>query len=393
MHPLTRLILLAVVLGLVLVPRPSTNLTRVHAAPGSAGRALFLEPFETLLTNPNPDLPRSVQADIDALTKAGFQVDVYRDRAVTIDLMKHLADYNVIYMETHAGPVVPGSNDVYVATGQLVTKAFGQYLNNGTGVQLLAAGDPKGLLYDGITSKFIKQYVGTFPNSSIFFLNGCAVLGNNPFVSALEQHNLTTLTGWDSEVYSNVNESAAEYIFSRLTAGETVAKAIQDAKDAGLGISHYATFTAHLGFEGDGQTTLQDALAAASPAPTLTPIPTSTPTPGPTASATATPLATPTQTPIPLFIHLKLRHSTVKVGQKQRITVSTVPDALVRIIVRFPNHSEKSHTTTANDAGTSTWSYKQPSGRTTKHNHRAQVTAAATDYGISRHLRKKYTIK
>src|SRR5579859_3236919 len=59
----------------------------------------------------------------------------------------------------------------------------------------------------------------------------------------------------------------------------------------------------------------------------------------PTATPTNTPVPTdtPTNTPIPLFVQLKLQHKSVKVGAKQKVTVSTLPGANVTVQVAFPN--------------------------------------------------------
>lgn len=121
--------------------------------------------------------------------------------------------------------------------------------------------------------------------------------------------------------------------------------------------------------------------------PTATPI-------LPTATATSTPTATPTNTPVPLFVQVKLAHKSVRVGQKQKVTVTTLPNASVKITVAYPNHKKKSHSSTAGADGVATWSYKQAAGYTTAGNNKAKVTASA-DNGSGSALKasKTYTIK
>lgn len=102
--------------------------------------------------------------------------------------------------------------------------------------------------------------------------------------------------------------------------------------------------------------------------PTATPIPTATPT------------ATPTNTPIPCFATLSLSKKTVKVGKKQKVTVSTVAGASVAVTVKYPNKSKKTKRGTA-DSGAFTWSYKQPANKTTAKSRKVSVSATATCSG------------
>ncbi len=118
-----------------------------------------------------------------------------------------------------------------------------------------------------------------------------------------------------------------------------------------------------------------------------------TATPTATATATATPTATATSTPIPLFVQLKLAHKSVKVGSKQKVTVTTVPNATVRIVIFFPNRHKRTHNGTADSGGAFTWTYKQRSGRTTSKSHTAKVRATVLDNsGASKQTSKKYAI-
>src|SRR5947209_13056581 len=118
--------------------------------------------------------------------------------------------------------------------------------------------------------------------------------------------------------------------------------------------------------------------------PTNTPLPTSTPT--------ATPSPTPTNTPIPLFVQLKLAHKTVKVGAKQKVTVSTLPAAHVNVQVTFPNKSKKHHGGPADDTGGFTWSFKQPGGVTSGSSAKAKVSVTVSNGTSSLKSSKSYKI-
>jgi len=101
--------------------------------------------------------------------------------------------------------------------------------------------------------------------------------------------------------------------------------------------------------------------ATSTPGPTSTPAPTSTTVP----QATVVPVPTPT-------IALKLR---VKDGQKQIVTITTQPNAVVRIRVQYPNGDHQSGHATANAAGKAVYKYKQGASKVLHNRFYATVTA------------------
>jgi hypothetical protein len=118
--------------------------------------------------------------------------------------------------------------------------------------------------------------------------------------------------------------------------------------------------------------------------PTNTPAPTATPTP------TSTP--TPTNTPIPLFATVKLAHSSVKAGAKQKVSVTTLPASQVSVQVVFPNKAKKHHGGVADDSGAFSWSFTQPSGVTTRSSTTAKVTVTVSNGGQSLKKSKSYKV-
>jgi hypothetical protein len=228
------------------------------------------------------------QTEIDTLKAAGFSVDVYRNADVSVDLLTHLADYSVVYLETHSGTLDDG--DAILDTSSQDTKQYAAYLKDGTVRQALAAGSND--LYLAITAEFIQKHVGTFAPSSLLYLDGCDVLHAQVFWGALEAKGVDTLITWDSHIYSGASQAAAQFMFGQLGNGESVSAALAAANSAGLGSGLGDQGTAHLGFVGDGDDTLARALSHY--APTATPTPTDTPTP------TATTADPPTSTPTPV---------------------------------------------------------------------------------------------
>jgi hypothetical protein len=258
---------------------------RVRArSSATAGRALVLEPFAHQVGTV------AGQAAVDDLTRAGFKVDVLQNDAVTVQAMETLANYSVVYMETHAG-ALPGG-DAVVATGETNTVPYTTLLQENSVIQILAAGDPSGTLYNAITGRFVTRHVGIFPASSVLYLDGCSVLAAPAFWQALQSRNVDVLLSWDHEVYNDVNEQSAGVMLAHLEAGETVSASLTATQAAGLGVSAVNGVTAHLGFLGDGDDTLARALAETPPTPTLTPTLTPTVTPTSTITPTVTPAAT-----------------------------------------------------------------------------------------------------
>jgi hypothetical protein len=262
---------------------------------GSAGgRALVLEPFAHQLG------AAAGQTEIDDLMQAGFQVDVARDDAVTVRTMETLAGYSMVYMETHAGVLPDG--DAVVATGETNTVPYTAFFNEQSVMQVFAAGDPSGTLYNAITGRFVTRHMGSFPASSIVYLDGCSVLAAPSFWQALQGRNVDVLLSWDHEVYNDANELSADYMLTNLDKGDTIVASLAATQAAGLAVSTVAGITSHLGFLGDGDDTLARALAETTPTPTATP------------TATVTPTVTPTDIPTPTVTPATVKHRKCKRG-------------------------------------------------------------------------------
>lgn len=117
--------------------------------------------------------------------------------------------------------------------------------------------------------------------------------------------------------------------------------------------------------------------STSTPTSTTTPQPSVTNTPIPT--ATATPTATSTSTPIPLFVTVHLAHKSLGSGKKQTVSVTTLSNASVTVVVTFPDGAKMHHTGTADAAGHYMWSFTQPSGHTRASKHTATIVVTVTD--------------
>lgn len=257
------------------------------------GKALVLEPFADKL-GLGAD---AGQVEISALQTAGFSVDVLRNSDVTIATMETLSKYSVVYMETHSGPL--GTGDAVIMTRQVSSNGLDSLRSDSSVLQAIGAGDPQ--IYWAINSNFVMHHMGTFPNSSLVYFDGCELLGANVLWDAFHQDNVRTMISWDQKVDNTVSEQAAKYVLPRLAQGDSVTASIDEAKAAGLDTSIYidpatgTSIVAHLGEVGDGTNTLKAALQGVA-LPTATPMITATSLPTATATATASPIPSPVAT-------------------------------------------------------------------------------------------------
>jgi len=274
---------------------PHLQLLAEDRSPAGAARAVVMEPFATQLGLG----PQAGDAEVSDLQSAGYSVDQLYDTQVTLKALTTLSQYNVAYMQTHAGVVTGGEG--IVASGELVgtDPNVAPLIRNGTVIPISVSGSSQ--RYYGITSSFITQYEGQFPAHSLVFLNGCNLLSAPRFWNALAGKGSGVLVTWDREATSTDNFIAGAQFFKYMdNPGTTVASAIAAVHAAGFGTSLVDGAVANLGSIGDGTITLGNAAAA----PEKTPQP-GTPTPGlpaatsqPTTSG-PTPTALILRTPIP----------------------------------------------------------------------------------------------
>ncbi|HEX6506575.1 MAG TPA: hypothetical protein VF221_02995, partial [Chloroflexota bacterium] len=182
-----------------------------HARDTTPGRAIVLEPFSDQLGLG----PNAGGTEIDSLKAAGFSVDVLRNTDVDIAAMEKLSNYSVVYMETHSGTL--GDGDAIVLTRQTSTSGLANLFHDGSVTQGLAYGDQS--LYVAFKAQFVLKHMGTFPTSSILYLNGCEVLNANVLWDAFRQQHVSTMISWDDKVLNTLDEQAADFMFPRLAHG------------------------------------------------------------------------------------------------------------------------------------------------------------------------------
>lgn len=219
------------------------------------GRALVLEPFATQLT---PD-GQSGATEAAVLQRAGFTVTILTGSQVTVPVMMHLADYNVIYIETHSA-ILP-NGDAVISTGETNNHPYGNLYGNGGLLQTVVAGDPHHALYNAVTGRFFALHLGTFAPGAILFVNGCAALSAPLLWQDLQGRGLATLIGWNGDVPEQAATIVGDTVMGQLGNGKTVAQAVES------GAAFYQGDLTSFGFhyDGNGAETLGNALAASPP--------------------------------------------------------------------------------------------------------------------------------
>lgn len=233
------------------------------AAQPAPGRALVLEPFATQLSADG----QAGANEVAVLQQAGFAVTVLTGSQVTVPVMMHLADYNVIYIETHAA-ILP-NGDAVISTGETDNHPYGALYGKGGLLQTVVAGDSRHMLYNAVTGRFFALHLGTFAPGAILFINGCAVLSAPLLWRDLQARGLTTLIGWNGDVPEQPATIVGDAVMSQLGSGKTVAQSVE------AGVASYHGDLSSLGFhyDGNGEETLANALTASLP-PLPTPAPT-----------------------------------------------------------------------------------------------------------------------
>jgi len=335
---------------------PHLRLLSRQGAPAGPARAVVMEPFASQLGLG----PQAGDAEVGYLQSAGYRVDQLYDTQVTLKALTTLSQYNVAYMQTHAGVVAGGEG--IVASGELegTDPNVGPLIRNGTVILIGVSGSSQ--KYYGITSSFITQYEGQFPAHSLLFLNGCNLLSSPRFWNALSAKGAGVLVSWDREATSTDNFIAGAQFFNYMhDPGTTVDSAIGAVHAAGFGTSLVEGTVANLGYTGDGTITLGNAAVApentpqpGTPTPGL-PVATSQPTnagPTPTAFVLRTPIP-PTATPV---VQPSATSQPTNAGPAPTAFVlrTPIPPTATPVVQPTPSNSTPPPTSTASPTSTAT---------------------------------------
>jgi len=203
-------------------------------------KAFLLRPFPSMF-----DL-NSAQYIKGKLETIGYQCDYYEKGAVTVDLMKNMEDYGIVYIQTHGGIAdTDYGKQVGFATGQKVTEQlYKQHYNDLDQNRLaivwiyssyLSSLVDKKSPYFGIFPNFIYKYSETpYPNSLIF-IDACDSYRNSTLAQAFIEAGAYVYCGYSTPIFffNNSEQKVFNYMVDN-------AKSIQEAvNDSGAGNLHF----------------------------------------------------------------------------------------------------------------------------------------------------------
>lgn len=173
-----------------------------------------------------------------------YDVDLVTGNGGGVDFFKTLANYGLVYLDTHGGFIQDkkaaaqpyygllrtsdGQNVVqdqtYLANGDFSSRRVmisTRVITNASDLAKVPAGK-----HYCISNKFIEQYVGEFENHSLVFLNCCQTAklpsgaipdySDAPLFSAFLGKNAGDILGWTESVTDQKAMNAGSYFFSRM---------------------------------------------------------------------------------------------------------------------------------------------------------------------------------
>ena len=218
----------AVVTSLSLVPVLNSS-----PPPEGPPKAAIIDQLS--LTVPNPDF---AEAATELLQEAGYAVEYYDGRKVTVNFYRELPSlgFQLVLLRVHSGV----SREVDMATGEVSQMEFvslftGEIFRQTLYLkeqqeQLVGAGrtpyDPD-TAYFGIGPRFIKQSMRGEFKDSVIVMMGCDGL-KTPFTAqALIDRGASAVVGWDKKVAADHTDAATlqlleEYVVKGLPLDEAV---------------------------------------------------------------------------------------------------------------------------------------------------------------------------
>lgn len=184
-------------------PRPSPLFSRSVAEP--TPRAAIID--QVGLTYPNP---RFVELATAMLEAAGYQVDVYAGREITVEFYKNLATrgYRLVVFRTHSSDVGPTreiglfTSEVYREDRWVVEQLRGRLAYGHT---IPEAGGPA---YFAVVPAFVeKEMRGRF-DDALLIIGGCESLATPQLAQAFLKRGASMVVGWDNTVDVSYNDQA-----------------------------------------------------------------------------------------------------------------------------------------------------------------------------------------
>jgi len=205
-----------VLLGRQLGPWRAAPLPAAYSGPK---RAAIVD--QTALSHPNPGLTSALVAD---LTAAGFSVDTYTGKEVTIALYRSLASkgYRVIVFRTHSTndilDVKLSGQPVYLFTSELYEKY--RYVPEQMTAQLgmaKVAYEENSPPYFAIGPEFVQRSMAGQFDRTLLIIGGCKSLDTLALAQAFIAKGVAAIVGWNDWVDLTHNDQAIQKLVHALT--------------------------------------------------------------------------------------------------------------------------------------------------------------------------------
>ena len=186
---------------------------------------------------PNPNFQQNATKYFET---AGYEVDLYTTKDITVDFYKKLPsmDYQFIVIRTHSLENLPEFSSSALFTGekystkkhsadQLSGHLWKAVPYNAAEVKKIGLENLSNQTYFVIGSKFVdEKMVGEFPGS-VIVLAGCDTTSGKLLSQALLDRGASAVVGWDDIVLSNQNDKVIlAFLEKMLVNGEVVPQAV-----------------------------------------------------------------------------------------------------------------------------------------------------------------------
>lgn len=177
-------------------PLPIEGIKHLFKGTPTKKKALLLQPFSLLFVG------NSAQYIKGKLEAIGYQCDYYEGEAVTVELMKNMEDYGIIYIDTHGGVVNSryGKELDFVVGQKGNEQLYEKYASDLNNHYLSHAWIPAFSLshYFAILPHFIWRYAETSYPNSLIYIDACNSYKNPTMAKAFVEEGAYVYCGYSS---------------------------------------------------------------------------------------------------------------------------------------------------------------------------------------------------
>ena len=212
-------------------PFPIERIKHLSKGTPTKEKALLLNPFPSIFVG------NSAQYIKGKLEAIGYQCDYYEGEEVTVELMKNMEDYGVIYIDTHGGVVNTNyGKEVDFAIGQKGSKQlYEQYDSDLMLHRLGHVWIPSLSLshYFFILPHFISEYAETSYPKSLIYIDACNSYKNPTMAEAFKDEGAYVYCGYSSLILA-FNYSERKVFDNMIDETMTIQEAVDEVGASNL---------------------------------------------------------------------------------------------------------------------------------------------------------------